>query len=249
MYAFGIVAWEVMARQKPFAEYKSEIMFSAKIHQGSRPSLDDVPSDCPRPLLKMIENCWSSDRPLRKSAVECYSYLHHFNSFQQREFDVFLCFEATHSYIASAIFHELSRVGLKVYFELNDEKGSFNPSEIKARIQSSLVVVACMSKSFQENVSCMLELKEARTVSPAKQIITLALEENFMEWVSQDVIYLSQLLSYQNLTCDLNEIASHESWESESGPDEIVSRDLKNKLDIVKNYVENLKSESLLGSS
>ena len=75
MYAFGLLAWQVIAQRRPFTEMTSESMLCSYIHQGQRPPLEKLPSNTPDSVRDMIVSCWHTDRVMRKSALECCAIL------------------------------------------------------------------------------------------------------------------------------------------------------------------------------
>lgn len=71
MYAFALIAWQVLSLRRPFTEIKGEVMLSSKVHQGYRPPIDKLPKDTPEEIVRMIESCWHADRMKRLTAGEC----------------------------------------------------------------------------------------------------------------------------------------------------------------------------------
>ena len=60
-------------------------------------------------------------------------------------------------------------------------------------ISRSTVVIAYTNKAYQSNMKCMFELKEARTMTPPKPIITLAAEPNPISYSTKLFLDLSKI--------------------------------------------------------
>lgn len=58
VYSFSIVIYEIVCLTVPFGDLEPEeaARLTAK---GQRPSLEEVPPDCPTPLMKLMEACWA----------------------------------------------------------------------------------------------------------------------------------------------------------------------------------------------
>ncbi len=69
-------------------------------------------------------------------------------------------------------------------------------------ISRSTVVIAFCNRAYQENMKCMFELKEARTMNPPKPIITLASEPDPLSYSTKLFMDLSQLktLGFADIT-------------------------------------------------
>eukprot|EP01130_Rhizamoeba_saxonica_P007432 TRINITY_DN3008_c0_g3_i2.p1 TRINITY_DN3008_c0_g3~~TRINITY_DN3008_c0_g3_i2.p1 ORF type:complete len:731 (-),score=149.10 TRINITY_DN3008_c0_g3_i2:1261-3369(-) len=69
VYSFGIVLWELIARQYPFSNLKCDFMFEQEdaIKSGSRPPLPDF---CPEDLADLIRECWDGNPDLRPEFSE-----------------------------------------------------------------------------------------------------------------------------------------------------------------------------------
>lgn len=70
---------------------------------------------------------------------------------------------------------------------------SARQNAISDGIGRSTVVIAYSSRIYQENMKCMFELKEARTRTPPKPIITLAAEPNLVAVSSKLFLDLSKI--------------------------------------------------------
>ena len=71
VYSFGIVLWEMLTQQSPFAGMAAYQVVDAVVRRGERPPW---PSDGSisvfGPLRNMAERCWQSDRTLRPCFFE-----------------------------------------------------------------------------------------------------------------------------------------------------------------------------------
>jgi len=58
VYSFAIVIYEIICLTVPFGDLEPEeaARLTAK---GQRPSMEEVPPDCPAPLSKLMESCWA----------------------------------------------------------------------------------------------------------------------------------------------------------------------------------------------
>lgn len=61
VYSFGIVMWEILCREPPFAEYSHHKIMYNVINYKERPPLDKVPKDCPEGLICIMRACWEQD--------------------------------------------------------------------------------------------------------------------------------------------------------------------------------------------
>lgn len=76
VYAFSILAWEVLSRDKAFKSAMPRMLIPL-VHNGQRPSLDALPDNTPPIVISMLKSCWSSSRQKRLCAIECTSVLQH----------------------------------------------------------------------------------------------------------------------------------------------------------------------------
>ena len=61
VYSFGIVMWEILCREPPFATYQPHQIMYNVINYKERPSKEKLPKDCPEPLRIIMEACWNQD--------------------------------------------------------------------------------------------------------------------------------------------------------------------------------------------
>jgi serine/threonine protein kinase len=72
VYPYGVMLWELIARQHPYDEFKFAWTtdLEAAIKNGTRPT---IPADCPQAYAELIKVCWANDpkdRPSFKTIVE-----------------------------------------------------------------------------------------------------------------------------------------------------------------------------------
>ena len=91
MYAFGLLAWQVLTQKRPFSDITSEAMLVSKVHKNHRPDLNKLPPETSKEVIDMIQSCWDGNREKRKTANECviilekaYKFLPFVNTSDQR---------------------------------------------------------------------------------------------------------------------------------------------------------------------
>ncbi|XP_041002309.1 uncharacterized protein LOC121248027 [Juglans microcarpa x Juglans regia] len=67
VYSFGIVMWEILTGEKPYANLLSEEIIAGKIKGNLRP---EIPSWCDPTWRSLMERCWSSDPDSRPAFSE-----------------------------------------------------------------------------------------------------------------------------------------------------------------------------------
>eukprot|EP01127_Copromyxa_protea_P021033 TRINITY_DN7130_c0_g1_i1.p1 TRINITY_DN7130_c0_g1~~TRINITY_DN7130_c0_g1_i1.p1 ORF type:complete len:469 (-),score=68.87 TRINITY_DN7130_c0_g1_i1:86-1492(-) len=75
VYSFGIVLWEFLTREKPFAHHSDYERFERAICRGERPQ---IPADCEVSLRTLMEECWdgdSSERPSFDNIIHHLTYI------------------------------------------------------------------------------------------------------------------------------------------------------------------------------
>jgi serine/threonine protein kinase len=218
MYAFAMLAWEVLTQERPFSDLRSEGVLCSRVHKGYRPPIDKLPPETPFDVIGMIELCWDKDRSQRLSAVECLAILHYQHDLESgKKFDVFLSHSKAMRPFLSHVAHTLIQRGYRVWFDQTDEaSGSESPLKASSRsgITQCKVFFACVDKSYVENMSCLNELRAARESRP---VLVLILEASPETWVSSDFTRLCQLESSQHI--DLSgSVGAREEWNREEGP-------------------------------
>uniref|UniRef100_A0A182UA27 Mitogen-activated protein kinase kinase kinase 7 n=1 Tax=Anopheles melas TaxID=34690 RepID=A0A182UA27_9DIPT len=75
VFSWGIILWEVIAREQPFKHIDTSYAIMWRVHQGSRPPLID---HCPKPIEQLMVRCWDKDpisRPSMKEVVNVMNAL------------------------------------------------------------------------------------------------------------------------------------------------------------------------------
>lgn len=75
VFSFGIILWEVLAREQPFKDIEVSFGILWNIHKGNRPPLID---GCPKPIEDLMTSCWSksaAERPDMDYVVEVMAEL------------------------------------------------------------------------------------------------------------------------------------------------------------------------------
>uniref|UniRef100_A0A182VYL5 Mitogen-activated protein kinase kinase kinase 7 n=1 Tax=Anopheles minimus TaxID=112268 RepID=A0A182VYL5_9DIPT len=69
VFSWGIILWEVIAREPPFKHIDTSYAIMWRVHRGSRPPLIE---HCPKPIEQLMIQCWDKDpisRPSMKEVV------------------------------------------------------------------------------------------------------------------------------------------------------------------------------------
>ena len=244
VYAFAILAWELLAEKRPFAGAANEIMLSAMIHQGERPSLAEVPSDCPKKVVDLIEACWQTNRQQRKLAVECYSILQYqFGLLVKTDYDIFISHDFSTSALSGLVAYKLMQAGFHVCFNQQTIDGSTHGEEDDERtIFNSKIFLLIANQSYQDNERCIYQLKTAKRVKPEPPIIPLFVEAEPLVWSSQDFKFLCQLRSPTLVSYNLADIASDPSWHSaddeDGGPSTSVLVEVDERVKKISEYLK-----------
>uniref|UniRef100_A0A182P6L5 Mitogen-activated protein kinase kinase kinase 7 n=1 Tax=Anopheles epiroticus TaxID=199890 RepID=A0A182P6L5_9DIPT len=72
VFSWGIILWEVIAREQPFKHIDTSYAIMWRVHQGSRPPLID---HCPKPIEQLMIRCWDKDPISRPSMKEVVSVM------------------------------------------------------------------------------------------------------------------------------------------------------------------------------
>jgi serine/threonine protein kinase len=221
IYAFSILAWEILSQNKPFVDLKSISELSFTIHRGNRPPLDLLPIETPTNISSMITDCWSKERKSRMTAVECYSLLsHHYQILTQKKFNIFFSHAWKSKPFLSNIFNELVKLNYRVWYDQNEMGYNLQTSMIDG-IAKSDVILVCANQNYQNSPNCMFELNEAKRQN--KKIVTLIIEENPFSWAKDELKLLTNMSS--RMFVDVGQISTF-SWDTEDG----ISKEMINSL-------------------
>jgi len=73
VYSFGILLYELSTGQKPYSGLSPEHIISGVKHNDLRPT---IPDTLPRPLIRLITQCWQQDSDARPTFPDIRSMLH-----------------------------------------------------------------------------------------------------------------------------------------------------------------------------
>ena len=194
MYAFSMIAYEVLTRTKPFAGTKDITELAALVcgENGQRPDINLLPTDTPPAITSMIELCWSYDRTKRLPALKCLATIDQaWNIFSSNVFDIFLSHRWTEKYFVRHLYKVLHDRGYRVWYDENDMQHNLVKS-MQDGIAKSKVVLICASPSYQTSINTMFELNHASNyVDPItnekKPMVTVLLEKNVFSWGTDDL--------------------------------------------------------------
>jgi len=70
IFSFGMLIYEMLAEDKPFADVKRDMAVASSVRSGARPLVqsDWETSTSTRPLVEVMRQCWDGDRSARPSA-------------------------------------------------------------------------------------------------------------------------------------------------------------------------------------
>lgn len=239
MYAFAMLAWEVLSQERPFKDLRSESALSTRVHKGVRPPIDLIPKDTPLDVIGMVELCWDKDRSQRLSSIECLAILHYqFDLHSGKKFDVFLSHSKRLCPFFSHISHALTQNGYRVWFDQQLDNCAVTRDSIADKeeiaavsehgIEKSSVFVLCVDQTYASSESCLNELRTARSMNPYKPVIVLTVDKDPVSWASPE---LSQLCGFDNqiptLCVDISSVAGatlNSDVSQEDGPDKIVAQ-------------------------
>ena len=231
LYAFAILAWELLTQAQPFGDVRTEGELCTKVHKHVRPPLNLLPKDTPLAIVNMIDSCWKTNRNERKTAVECVSILQYeYLKSTKSDFDIYFTHAAVPKLLLSHIYHYFIRLGYRVC-----GSGNVAPDENLTMMKKSKVVIVCYDKQFQTTTKCMKDLKDLKDTTKDKCIFTLVIEEKLLSWASEQGKQLCGLGTPKAV--DIGHIG-RAHWDSEEGPDASMLVALVKNLDPLKELVK-----------
>ena len=224
MYAFGMLAWEVLTEERPFHDVRSESVLCSRVHKGVRPPLARLPADTPGDVACMVELCWHRDRTQRLSAVECLALLHAqlgavgAGRASSAPADVLLGLATSigggsSSSRSGAVVGHVARLlmagGLQV--RLDSDGGGVDGGV--------LVYAACIDDVFLQTPRCLDDLSRALvSTSPARPVALLLLQAEARSAL-EEVTAVKNALSSGSCRCfDVSKCVSDTRWLLEEGP-------------------------------
>ena len=214
MYAFSLLAFEVLTGKKPFFGEPDDLIVS-KIIKGERPDISLLKGVYPPGIVEMIEKCWSPDRNVRLTATECYAILsHNLSVVKEHKFDIFFSHAWANKPILSHVYKWLTGAGFRVWYDQTDMGYDLKDSMIDG-ITRSTIVLACVNSRYETRPNCMFEVKESVKRFPGKNIVALVLEKRFNKpqpWVPTQE--LEDLLKFKDkMYCDMSDLADDPVWD------------------------------------
>lgn len=70
VYSFGIVLWEILARETPYKGISPTAIPFQVINHGRRPDMRLIAESCPQELIRIMNKCWDSDPIVRPTFPE-----------------------------------------------------------------------------------------------------------------------------------------------------------------------------------
>ncbi|AVK75014.1 serine-threonine kinase [Pandoravirus quercus] len=76
VYSFGIILWEVLTREQPYAGMSPAAIAVAVIRDDARPRMpDDLPAAHPQAYVDLVNDCWHRDPTVRPTFMEVMTRL------------------------------------------------------------------------------------------------------------------------------------------------------------------------------
>jgi hypothetical protein len=213
MYAFGVLAWEVLSEQIPFSEVTAAVMLPSLIFQGARPPLTSLPLECPLQVTELITACWSEHRSERKSASECWAILQHVHR-ELTSNSIGVAYDSSDFEVADAVLHRLDRRGLQA------ERIPNGDTDSTKRYRTVLVLV---SEKSQSNTDYVASLRCLRDRMGAGNFLAVMTDSFSSQELDPDISYVCQLLrSDSRRLFDLSGALSEVTFPLESSKENVV---------------------------
>ncbi|XP_041421500.1 receptor interacting serine/threonine kinase 1 L homeolog isoform X1 [Xenopus laevis] len=71
VFSFGIVVWVIFTNKEPYENALNEDQISYCVTKKERPSLEDLPEECPPEALDLMQQCWDDNPDSRPLFKEC----------------------------------------------------------------------------------------------------------------------------------------------------------------------------------
>jgi serine/threonine protein kinase len=231
MYAFGLVAWELLSGEKPFGDASNFIQFVYKVQSGQRPDMAKLPSDLPLAVKDMIMSLLNPDRLRRMTASACFSVLNHtYSKLCSDQFDIVFSHPWVNKGILRHVYRLLTDQGYRIWFDEFDH--GYDLKEVLDKgVRKSAVVLACVNESYQKSADCMQELK-AVAEEHGKPVITLLTQSNDSKWASTELRRLCSFPEKKSVDVSaaaemLNKDGDPVDWEN---PDDTMMSKLEGEL-------------------
>ena len=187
-FAFGTLAWEVLAGASPWKGH-SEFTRLAALLRGETLDVAQLPISTPPAVRSALERCLSADRSRRPRMAELRATLEReLQLAQNGTFDVFLSHSwgagARRKPLTDALYAALRGEGLRVWLD-SEDMGADLQACMREGIAVSAAVVVLASPDYAASANCMFELREA--AAAGKPIVTCCVEPGFWRaWPAAD---------------------------------------------------------------
>jgi hypothetical protein len=187
MYAFAILAWELLTGQLPFHDCYNESQLRHAFERNIRPDLTAISTSVfpslnsasvPQAFRSIVEDligkCWDSDRLQRKSSLECLILLQSvYQMMSSKQYHIFISYSWKNQDFVVFIYYFLSKLGYYIWLDISSMGHSLQDS-MKDGIANSAVILVFLSTGYLESENCVFELNEA--YQQKKKVITVFLE-------------------------------------------------------------------------
>ena len=164
VFALATLCWEVLAVQRPWADFDSSSRLAA-LRAGESLDWARLPEDVPEALRALLKAGVALDSKLRPSAPVLRDGLRDARErLESSRFDVFLshAWDGNRHAPATAVVHRsLREAGRRLWIDMT-EMGGHTEESMRAGVAASTVVVALISRKYASRPPCMLELGCAR---------------------------------------------------------------------------------------
>lgn len=118
IYAFALLAWEVLSQNQAFFDVDTEGELCAKVHQGQRPPIEQLPKNTPTGIVNLIKLCWDTNRQRRLTAIECLcTFQFYYGVYSKKKFDIFYSHSPKKNPISLFLLQHLIRLGYRVWYD------------------------------------------------------------------------------------------------------------------------------------
>lgn len=255
MYAFGMLAWEVLAEERPFQDVRSESVLCSRVHKGVRPPLTRLPADTPGDVVCMVELCWHRDRTQRLSAVECLALLHAQlgsvggGGASSVRADVLLGLAPSGGGGGSssgAVVGHVARLLLGDGLQVRLQRDGGGDGAV-ATGGGEVVYAACIDDAFLQTPRCLEELSLVLTSKASAPPVALLLLQAEALSALNEVTAVKTALARGSCRCfDLSKCVSDSRWLLEEGPNSDLLTELGRELAPFIDFVKARKNTPLV---
>jgi hypothetical protein len=212
IYAFGIVAWEVLSGERFLSDQNLGQIITSHSKRIT-PDFTKLQGKYDQRLIQLLSSCCDHERSNRPSSILCCSYLSSILiDYEKEVHDIFFSYAWADQNFLSHIPISLNRLGYRVWFDLENMGHDLNKSMIDG-VKNSKVFLACLSRSYFKSKNCKKELKAA--VKNHKIIICLIVDEfdpsKPIDWIPKKYLIKYHIRNYIYL--NLSEIKRNYQWE------------------------------------